>query len=172
MARAFFITGTDTSVGKTFVSTLIARTLKASGISVGVMKPVETGCAEAGGSLVPVDAIALKEASGSGDPLDLINPYRFAPSLAPNVAARLSGVEIDLVKIETAFKTLSAIHEIIFVEGAGGLLVPINDDCTMADVALRLNMRLLVVAASKLGGFNHAVMTMGCARARRIDVAA
>ncbi|MBI4948969.1 MAG: dethiobiotin synthase [Deltaproteobacteria bacterium] len=171
MARAFFITGTDTNVGKTFVSILIARALKARGIDVGVMKPVETGCAEAGGSLVPTDALALKKAAGSDDPLDLINPYRFSHPLSPNVAARLSGVETDLNRIESAFKTLSAVHEIILVEGAGGLLVPLNGDYTMADVAIRLSARLLIVAASKLGAINHALLTVECAKSRGIDVA-
>ncbi len=171
MARAFFITGTDTNVGKTFVSTLIARSLRAVGIDAGVMKPVETGCAEAEGSLVPADAVALKEAAGSNDPLDIINPYRFAPPLSPNVAARLSGVEIDLNRIESAFKTLSAVHEIILVEGAGGLLVPMNNYHAMADLALRLNARLVIVAASRLGVINHALLTCECARSRGLGIA-
>jgi len=171
MARAFFITGTDTNIGKTFVATLVARALKARGIDIGVMKPVETGCAVKDGALVPMDAVALKEAAGSGDPLDLINPYRFAPPLSPNVAARLSGVEIDLIKIETAFKTLSAVHEIIIVEGAGGLLVPLNDDQNMADLVVRLKARLLIIAPSRLGVINHTLMTCECARALGIDVA-
>lgn len=171
MARAFFITGTDTNVGKTFVSTLIARALKAEGADVGVMKPVETGCREADGALAPMDALALKEAAKSNAPLDVINPYRFAPPLSPNVAARLSGVEIDLNRIESAFKTLSAVHEIILVEGAGGLLVPLNNDHTMADLALRLNARLVIVAASRLGVINHALLTCECARSRGLGIA-
>ena len=171
MARAFFITGTDTNIGKTFVATLVARALKARGIDIGVMKPVETGCAVKDGALVPMDAVALKEAAESGDPLDLINPYRFSPPLSPNVAARLSGVEIDLIKIETAFKMLSAVHEIIIVEGAGGLLVPLNDDQNMADLVVRLKARLLIIAPSRLGVINHTLMTCECARALGIDVA-
>lgn len=171
MARAFFITGTDTNIGKTFVSTLIARALKARGIDIGVMKPVETGCREADGALAPMDALALKGAAKSNGPLDVINPYRFAPPLSPNVAARLSGVEIDLSRIESAFKTLSEAHEIMLVEGAGGLLVPLNDHHTMADLALRLGSQLLIVAANRLGVINHTLMTIECARAHGLDVA-
>lgn len=171
MSRVFFITGTDTNVGKTFVATFIARSLKAKGIDVGVMKPVETGCAEEDGSLVPADAVALKKAAGSNDPLDLINPYRFAPPLSPNIAARLSGVEIDLNRIESAFKKLSAAHEIMLIEGAGGLLVPLNNDSTMADLALRLGSQLLIVAPSRLGVINQTLLTCECARARGLEVA-
>lgn len=171
MARAFFITGTDTNIGKTFVATLVARALKARGIDIGVMKPVETGCAVKDGALVPMDAVALKEAAESNAPIDLINPYRFTPPLSPNVAARLSGVEIDLDKIESAFKRLSAVHEIIIVEGAGGLLVPLNNDSTMADLALRLGSQLLIVTPSRLGVINHALLTCECARARGLDLA-
>ena len=89
--RGFFITGTDTGVGKTFVTAGIAAVLKEKGVNVGVMKPVETGCAEKDGRLEPQDALYLKNAAGVSDELDLINPYRFKAPIAPAAAAVQSG---------------------------------------------------------------------------------
>ncbi len=170
MKRGCFITGTDTGVGKTFVACALAGALKNHGRDVGVMKPVETGCAERGGGLVPADALALKEAAGAADPLDAINPYRFAAPLAPNVAARSTGREIDLTIIKERYEDLSTVHDLVLVEGAGGLFAPVTDSETMADLAALLGLPLIIVAPSRLGCINHTLLTVRAAEQKGIPV--
>src|SRR3990170_937540 len=132
MKRAYFITGTDTGVGKTFVASGIAAALKGEGFGVGVMKPVETGCAIRNGAVIPADAVRLKEAAGSIEPLDAINPYRFLSPLAPAVAARLEGVAISLERIRDCFQEIADKNDVTIVEGAGGLLAPLTGEATTA----------------------------------------
>ena len=164
-----FITGTDTGVGKTFVARGIASALRARGRRVGVLKPVETGC---GGGLArrPADALALRAAAGSTLPLDRICPYPLDAPLAPDVAARLENVRIDPREIVAAFRIIDRKHDVTVVEGAGGLLVPIVDRYTMADLACDLNLPLLVVVNSKLGAINHTLLTLEAAAARGLTV--
>ncbi len=164
-----FITGTDTGVGKTFVARGIASALRARGRRVGVMKPVETGC---GGGLRrrPADALALRAAAGSALPLDRICPYRLDAPLAPDVAARLENVRIDPAVILAAFRAIDAVHDVTLVEGAGGLLVPIVERYSMADLARDLDLPLLVVVDSKLGAINHTLLTLEAAAARGLAV--
>lgn len=171
MSRSYFITGTGTGVGKTFVTAGLARAARDNGDEVGVMKPVETGCNEEGGILVPRDAVALKEASLSPTPLDTINPYRFALPLAPYLAARAAGTKIDPALIKARYGGIAASHDFTLVEGAGGLLVPITQDMVMADLAALLGLPLLIVAASRLGVINHAALTAECAARRGLEVA-
>jgi dethiobiotin synthetase len=170
MRRSFFITGTSTGVGKTFVTAGLARAANDNGDEVGVMKPVETGCAEEAGELIPKDALQLKEAALSPAPLDTINPYRFRAPVAPNLAARIEGVAIDPGVIKARYEDISEDKDIVLVEGAGGLLVPVAEDMTMADLALLLGLPLLVVADSCLGVINHASLTVECAQKRGIEV--
>ena len=162
-----FITGTDTGVGKTFVARGIASALRARGRRVGVLKPIETGC---GGALDrrPADALALRAAAGSNLPLDRICPYRLDAPLAPDVAARLENVRIDPARIAAAFRALEQDHDVTLVEGAGGLLVPILDRYSMADLARDLGLPLLVVVDSKLGAINHTLLTLEAAAARSL----
>lgn len=160
--KGLFITGTDTGVGKTVVAAGIAAGLKARGLDVGVMKPVAAGGRE--------DAERLRRAAGVDDPPDLINPVCLRRPLSPNVAARLEGVEIDIAQIERSARDLAARRDFLIVEGAGGLLVPIRDDFSMADLALRLGLPLLIVARRGLGTINHTLMTVECAKARGIAV--
>ncbi len=170
MDRAYFITGTDTGVGKTFVTSLLARIFREKGVDVGVMKPVETGCPQKDGSLVPQDALKLKDASGSADPLDTINPYRFKEPLAPDIASEIAGVTIDFGRIKDCYDRIYRAHGVTLVEGAGGLLVPLTPDKTVADLILFLGLPLIVVAASRLGAVNHTLLTVECALHRGIEV--
>lgn len=170
MGKAWFITGTDTNIGKTFVSTGLARAFKRRGLSTGIMKPVETGCPAHEGVLAPQDALALKEASGSKDSIDLINPFRFAPALAPLGAAVMTGRVIEPAVIKEAFETIRSTHDATIVEGAGGLLVPVTNDMTMAEIARLLDIPVIIVAATRLGVINHTAMTVECARARGISI--
>lgn len=161
-----FITGTDTGVGKTHVAALAAGVLKARGVDVGVMKPVETGCA--GG--IAQDAEALIRASGVKDPLEVVAPYRFTQPVSPNVAAREAGVEVDPGVIEDSFSRLSAAHDTVLVEGAGGIMVPVTDGLTFAGLVKRLNLPVVVVAPSRLGVINHTLLTVFQARSMGLSV--
>ena len=165
-----FITGTDTGVGKTFVACGIAAALHARGLTVGVMKPIETGCGPPGARR-PADAIALRNAAGSTLDLRQICPCQLEAPLAPDMAARLEGTRIDPAVIVAAYRGIDSAHDVTLVEGAGGLLVPIDGRYTMAELARDLDLPLLVVVDSKLGAINHTLLTLEVAAARGLCVA-
>ncbi len=164
--RGLFITGTDTGVGKTFVACALARGLRAAGIDVGVMKPIETGVTPTG----PEDARALQNAAGVEDPLELLCPVRFALPASPEAAARAEGRSVSRADLRKAFEFLAHRHEFMLVEGAGGLLVPIGPQHDMVDLARELDLPLLVVARAQLGTVNHTRLTLEVAEARGLDV--
>jgi dethiobiotin synthetase len=164
--RSLFITGTDTGVGKTVVAAGLAASLRNSGVDIGVMKPIETGF-----SLRSSDAFFLKRMAGVDDRLDSITPYRLRHPLSPFAAAQIERVSIRFEKIRWAYHRLLREHQTLLVEGAGGLLVPITRKMTMADLALRLNLPLLIVARTNLGTLNHTLLTVEVARRRGIKVA-
>lgn len=166
MSAGCFVTGTDTGVGKTLVACALLRALRASGVDAGGFKPVETGVGEAG----PLDAIALREAAGGGDALEQVCPQRFALPAAPTVAAEAEGRKVDLAAIDAAFEALSARHEFLVVEGAGGLLVPAAEGLSMADLAGRWHLPLVVVTRAALGTINHTRLTLEAAAARGLRV--
>ena len=168
----FFITGTDTGVGKTFVACGLARSFHDRGLRVGVMKPVETGCSRRDDELLPADALRLLMAARSDQDLSSVCPYRFEAPLAPDVAARRAGQQIDPQVIHDRCRAIARSHDIIVVEGAGGLLVPIWNRYSMADLAADLGLPLLVVAASRLGAVSHTLLTLELAAARGLPVAA
>ena len=170
MGKGIFITGTDTGVGKTFFACGLAALLKKSGYKVGVMKPVETGCVEGGGKLVPQDAAALKEASGCELPLEQICPYRFREPLAPSVAAEREAIRIDIDYLMSGYGEISETHDITIVEGAGGLLVPLLPSYTYADFAKVLKLPVIVVAENKLGMINHLLLTLEHASCKGLSV--
>jgi len=165
-----FVTGTNTGVGKTFVACGLAALLAANGKKVGVMKPVETGCELKDGQLYPEDAARLRRFSGSTLPLDLLCPYRFAPPLAPQVAGEMTGERIERERILACYEQIAAQHDITLVEGAGGLLVPLAEGYTFADLSRDLGIPLLVVVGSKLGAINHTLLTLCCARSMALSV--
>ncbi len=154
--RSLFVTGTDTGVGKTVVSTALVRGLRSRGLDVGAMKPAETGVEAAG----PLDAQALRAAAGEVDPLELVCPFQFAMPAAPNVAAAAEGRALALEPIRAAFDELVSRHELVVVEGAGGLLVPVTDELDMAGLAAELGLPVLVVARAALGTINHTLLTL------------
>ena len=164
--RGLFITGTDTGVGKTVVAAGLVASLRNSGVDIGVMKPIETGF-----SLHSSDAFFLKRMAGVDDPLNSITPYRLKHPLSPFAAAQIERVSIRFEKIRWAYHRLLREHQALLVEGAGGLLVPITRKMTMADLALRLNLPLLIVARTNLGTLNHTLLTVEVARRRGIKVA-
>lgn len=167
MTRALFVTGTDTGVGKTLVACALIRGLRARGLDAGGIKPVETGVGADG----PLDAIALRAAAGARDPLEDVCPQQFALPAAPVVAARAEGRAVDWPAIEAAWERVAARHDVVVAEGAGGLLVPIDDARTMADLAAAFELPLLVVARAALGTVNHTLLTLEAADARHLPVA-
>ncbi|UFS70052.1 dethiobiotin synthase [Geomonas sp. RF6] len=168
--RGIFITGTDTGIGKSIVSATLARLLHLSGISVGVMKPVTSGCEERAGALVSLDAGLL--CWGAGIPLTSDSaPYLAKAPLAPSVAATLDGITIEPAVIAAAYERLSAQYDFVIVEGAGGLMVPINRSFLMSDLARMLQLPLLVVARPNLGTVNHTLLTTYSASQLGLDVA-
>jgi dethiobiotin synthetase len=164
MMRAFLVTGTDTGVGKTVVTGGIAAAMVRRGINVGVMKPFATGGRPIRGELLSEDACFLRQASGVEDPLDQINPICLKPPLAPPMAARIEKKKIDLRKVWAAYRTLRSRHATLIIEGCGGLLVPLLTRFTVADLARRLKLPLLIVTRPGLGTINHSALTVHAAR--------
>jgi dethiobiotin synthetase len=162
---ALFVTGTDTNVGKTFVSCALIHALRARGRRIAVMKPVETGVGE-----VAEDAAALRAAAEDPAPLERICPVRLRAPLAPSVAARLEGRTIDPDALARGIDERAAAADLLLVEGAGGLLVPIAGRFTFADLARRCRLPVLLVAANRLGTVNHAALTARVAASYDLDV--
>jgi dethiobiotin synthetase len=160
MSRGFFITGTDTGVGKTVVACGLAAAFKKSGFKVGVMKPAESGCQNVKGHLVPQDATNLKMAAGSNQPIERICPYRLGVPAAPSVAAAKSGVRIQPEFLVRLCHDMGRMHDLMIVEGAGGLMVPLVSTYTYADLARQLGLGVIVVVGNRLGAINHAILTI------------
>jgi len=169
--KSVFVTGTDTGVGKTTVSAGIAAALRARAWSVGVCKPVETGCrVGTDGQTVPADASILRFFSGCRSELTTICPYALQQPLAPLIAAEWERVSIDLERLARCYERVATVHDLTLIEGAGGLLVPITAEATYADFAKRLGAPVLVVVGSRLGAINHALLTIRYAEAIGLPV--
>jgi dethiobiotin synthetase len=165
MFASLFIAGTDTGVGKTLVTALIALKLRQAGVDAGVMKPFASGCGRVGAELVSEDAVFLKTATGVADDLDLINPIRLEEPLAPLVAARRAGVDTSgwKAQIREAYLELRRRHECVLVEGVGGLLVPVGEEngavWTCVDLITEWMLPVTLVARRRLGTINHVLLT-------------
>ena len=160
--NSFFITGTDTGVGKTVIAAALAAILKKKGIDVGVMKPVATGGWD--------DARLLIKAAGVKDNLFLVNPYCLRTPVVPAIAAEIEGVKIDIRRIKNAFEELSKKHDILIVEGVGGLVVPIYNKYLVTDLINDLKLPVIIVARPGLGTINHTLLTIRQAKVSRIKV--
>ncbi len=171
MVKGIFITGTDTGVGKTYVASGIAASLRAKGVNVGVMKPAETGCRIRAGDLIPADAIRLAKAADAHDTLMLINPYRFRKPLAPFVAAELEGKKIEVSRIMNAYRALVRRHDFMIIEGAGGIMVPLSRNYLYLDLARAIGLPVVVVARPGLGTINHTLLTVAALKERGISIA-
>ncbi|HVS37859.1 MAG TPA: dethiobiotin synthase [Gemmataceae bacterium] len=163
--RGLFITATDTGAGKTFVAAIIARTLREQGARVRVCKPVATGAEE-----LSEDTRILAEAAGDGA-YAAITPFVFAAPAAPPVAARLAGSALRLDALADAVRRRAAPRALLVVEGVGGLLCPLTERETVADLAAALGLPLVVVARRSLGTLNHTLLTLEVAFSRRLPVA-
>jgi dethiobiotin synthetase len=169
--QAFLITGTDTGVGKTTIGCALAFALRARGLRTGVMKPAETGCTQGQEGLVAGDALALASAASSPLPLDLICPYRYRSPLAPAAAAETDGLPPpDLGRIAECFRLIAAQSDVVLVEGAGGLTVPLTWNANFADLARMLALEVILVVANRLGCLNAAVLSLEYARHKQLRV--
>ncbi len=168
-AKGVFVTGTDTGVGKSIIAAALARLLRDRGIHVGVMKPVTSGCRDENGRLVSDDAELL--AWGAGLPaVDAdIAPFLLRQPIAPSEAAYQDGKRVSFRLIGEAFERLAARHDFVIVEGAGGLMVPLDGELLVADLINYLRLPLLVVARPSLGTVNHTLLT--CFAARQLGIA-
>lgn len=164
--KGFFVTGTDTGVGKTLFSAALTRALVARGLRVAVMKPVASGADRTPEGLRNSDALALMAAANVQAAYSVINPYCFLPPVSPHIAAQESGITIDLGLLREAFDSLSAAADCVIVEGAGGWLAPIDDAATMADIAIELALPTILVVGIRLGCLNHGLLTRESIAAR------
>ncbi len=168
--KGFFVTGTDTGVGKTLVTAQIGKTIQKENISLGIMKPIETGVSS---SLVPTtlsDVGLLKTVLEISDSMEDISPYRYQTPAAPLLASRLENKPINPETIIKAYQKLRSKYSVILAEGAGGLLVPIAKDYLMADLAKDLDLPLIIVARFNLGTINQTALTIEAARARDLKI--
>lgn len=171
MTNVIFVTGTDTGVGKTVISSAISAFFSLrKNMNVGVMKPFESGLSKQDKDLLPWDAICLREASGSNDDLDIISPYTFESPVAPEVAAMLENVNIDISIIDKIFQRLKKSHDLVVIEGAGGVLVPIKENFFFADLIQKWNAPTLIVSRLGLGTINHTLLTNHLLKERGVKV--
>lgn len=155
--KGLFVTGTDTEIGKTFVSTALASAARQLGWKVGVMKPVASGAHRTPEGLRNEDALALMAAAGETD-YSLVNPYCFEPPISPHLAAADSGVEIDVSRVVELARSRATECDLLVVEGAGGWRAPLGPGRSIADLALALGLPVVLVVGLRLGCLNHAAL--------------
>ena len=161
MTEGYFITGTDTGIGKTLVSCALLHAFAANGRKVIGMKPVAAGCVN--GHWMDVDLLVA--ASTVSAPCKLVNPYALIPPLAPHIAAKQANIEIDPTVIQKAFFELKKTAEMVIIEGVGGFLVPLSGQYDGADLARILNLPVILVVGLRLGCLNHALLTAQAVKA-------
>ena len=170
--KGFFITGTDTGVGKTFVTAALARRARERGERVFAFKPIETGCAREGGRLVGSDQEILAEAAGNWQQGALRGVYQLVQPAAPLVAAEAEGSEIDIHRVLHTLHEGAAKADLVLVEGAGGWRVPITPKLDMGGLAAEIGYPVIIVARATLGTINHTLLTIEAVQRDRCWVAA
>lgn len=161
--NSLFITGTDTGIGKTWITALLGIFLKRSGIEVGAMKPISTGGRE--------DAVFLKKHLNLDDPIETINPIYFDTPMSPNVAAQISDCPIEIAKIFDSFSLLKSKYDVLLVEGIGGVMVPIKENYFVRDMIKDLDLSSIIVSRSSLGMLNHLFLTYESLEKYHLDIA-
>ncbi len=170
--KGYFITGSDTDVGKTYVACALIAQARALGREVETRKPAESGCRPGdGGALLTHDAAALREANGNLEPIERIAPHRYRAALAPHRAARLEGERLYLDQLIEACRR-SHSGSCLFVEGAGGFYSPLAEDGLNADLATALGLAAIVVVDDRIGAVNQALLTVQAVASRGLRVAA
>lgn len=153
---SYFVTGTDTGIGKTLVSCALLHAYAAQGKRVVGMKPVAAGCDDDGHN---EDVKQLRAASNILASYGQINPYSFYHPIAPHIAAKKVGVNIDFARILTSFRELTSQADVVIVEGIGGFKVPLNEKQDSAELAQQLELPVILVVGMRLGCLNHALLT-------------
>jgi dethiobiotin synthetase len=170
-ASAWFVTGTDTGVGKTYTTCALIHAARRAGLRAVGMKPVAAGAMRVNGCMANEDALRL-QAAGSFDPgLETLNPYCLTSPVAPHIAAREEGVRIEAAPIHAALARLRERADCVFVEGAGGFCVPLGPDYDMAMLARELKLPVILVVGMRLGCINHALLTAEAIAARGLPLA-
>lgn len=159
MARGYFVTGTDTGVGKTLVSAALLHQFNQQGLKTVAMKPVASGCMQGPEGLRNEDALLLQQTASIALDYNEVNPYAFEPAIAPHLAARQVNEVIDVKQIKQGFNKLASKGDAVIVEGVGGWHVPLNDKDSTVDVARAVNLPVVMVVAMRLGCLNHALLT-------------
>jgi len=159
MSAGFFITGTDTDVGKTYVATELIKGLRRRQVNVSGFKPVAAGASWIDGQLKNQDALDLMQAASAPFPYNEVNPYCFEPAIAPHLAAQQANVVMELSVIQSTYAKHKATSEVVIVEGAGGWRVPLDNNVGFDDLALALDLPVIIVVGLKLGCINHALLT-------------
>lgn len=167
----YFITGTDTGVGKTFVTCALLHNLREQGIAAIGMKPIAAGADPTPDGLRNDDIEALRAASGIPLVSDDLNCYLLAEPVAPHIAAASEGIDIDLDVIRLRFDQLAELADVVLVEGVGGFIVPLGDDIDTADLAADLDLPVILVVGMRLGCLNHALLTQAAIVARGLTLA-
>lgn len=168
---AYFVAGTDTEIGKTFVTCTLLHAARNRGLTAIGMKPIAAGAETVNGEFINEDAARLR-AAGSFDPgLALLNPYCLTSPIAPHIAAAEEGVRIDAGRIRDAFAALTTRADVVFVEGVGGFRVPLDDDYDTADLARDMGLPVILVVGMRLGCINHALLTAEAIAARGLNLA-
>ena len=156
----YFVTGTDTEIGKTFIAAALLELARERGLRCAALKPVAAGCTVEGGELVNDDALQLIRASGTHLDYRTVNPIALEPAVAPHIAAAQVGIELDAARLTRhCLDALADDIDFAIVEGAGGWLVPLNVTETLADVCLGIGARPILTVGMKLGCLNHALLT-------------
>ena len=171
MIQGFFVTGTDTGVGKTLISTALIHVLRRLGLRVSGMKPVASGCIDTDYGRRNEDADRLLEAANVSADYDLICPYRFVPPIAPHIAAQQEGIDIKTEQILQCYQKLQSCSDAVVVEGVGGWQVPIKEDQFMSDLAVEAGLPVIIVVGVRLGCINHALLTAASVLASGLPVA-
>ena len=168
----FFITGTDTGVGKTHVTTVLQQHFKAEGKSVIAMKPIASGCDFTEWGLRNDDALALMVENSIELPYDWINPYAFSPPIAPHIAAEEMGLTLSVAAVAQKCRlVLNQPVDVHLIEGVGGWSVPLNQHESMAELPLLLNAEVILVVGMSIGCLNHALLTHGAITASGCKIA-
>ncbi|MDE1892052.1 MAG: dethiobiotin synthase [Betaproteobacteria bacterium] len=170
MTIGWFVTGTDTEIGKTTFSTLLLDSLKENGFKVVGFKPVASGAKWINGELINDDVNQLREHSTNHYTTIQINPYCFEPAIAPHIAAKEAQVNIDFELIKRSFDSLIDNVDKVVIEGAGGILVPLHDHLLTIDLCEFLALPVIIVVGMRLGCINHALLTEKCILNRGIQV--
>jgi dethiobiotin synthetase len=171
MRRSFFVTGTDTGVGKTLVTAALLRRLRESGVTVAGMKPIAAGSVAGPEGPANDDALLLQAESTVRHPYATVNPFLFEPAIAPHIAAAEAGVVIDTAVIAVAHARLAARADVVLAEGAGGFLVPLDAHRSCAEIPALLGMDVILVVGLRLGCLNHALLTSEAIAARGLALA-